>query len=234
MEPETSEVEPRKLPALPRRLVDVMFSPGHLFEALAYRPVWVGALLVGAVLVVIASLITAYGMPEHAWEDLISRQVRARGQEVPSNLETLVAITRLSTVIGGLAFWVVGAFILAGVLSLLFGFAMGDGARYGQYLSVVAHAAIISALGFLLTSPLRLAQGDPRLILSVGTFFGSSLGEGYLSRVLNVLDLFHLWSYLVIAVGVITLSKKRGWRGAAAVMMMLAVVRALLFGIPRS
>lgn len=39
------------LPALPIRLMNVLFSPGRLMEQLAERPAWAGAMLVSAILV---------------------------------------------------------------------------------------------------------------------------------------------------------------------------------------
>jgi hypothetical protein len=223
------------LPALPRRFFDVFFSPGQLFEKLRVQPFWFGALALGATLVLLASILTAYGLPAHVWQDLVAEQIRARGQEVPANLDGLITFSRLSVVIGGVLYWFVGAFLLAGILTLIFSFVLGHGGSYKQYLAVVSHGGLITSAGALLTVPLRILQSNPRITLSVGTFLGALLGgEGYLYRVVNAMDLFQLWSYLTIALGASVLGKTRSWGSAVVVMLVLAVIRALLFGIPAS
>ena len=53
------------LPSLPARFVAVFFSPGRLVEQLARDPRWIGALLLGAILVALSvSLIPAEVMME--------------------------------------------------------------------------------------------------------------------------------------------------------------------------
>lgn len=213
------------LPSLPRRLVDVFFSPGRLFEALAQRPVWAGALLVGAVIVLASSAL----IPAEVWHDVVREQMRERGVQASGNLETAANMARISGIVGGAIFWFIWAFIVAGIVTLVFSFILGDGATYKQYLSVVSHGLIIAAVGALVTVPLKIAQGSPQVTLSLGSFAGF-LEEGYVKRVLNLLDLFALWGWVVIALGVSVLGQRRSWGSASAILIAFAVVVALVFG----
>jgi hypothetical protein len=144
-------------------------------------------------------------------------------------MESSGPIIKIFSVFGGSLAMFVMAFIMAGVVTLFFSFFFGDQGRYKQYLSVVSHAFIISALGGLLLVPLRIANGDPSTTLSLGTF-AAFLEEGYLLRVLKMLDLFAIWSYVVMAIGVTKIDPKRSFGFAMTFFVAFALVFALIFG----
>jgi hypothetical protein len=216
---------PSPFPLLPKRLLQVFFSPGELFTALREKPVWFGALaVVGALVVLSVALI-----PTELWVEFSRNQLIEQGQQVPQGFESSGAIIRIFSVLGGGIAYFIMAFVLAGIVTLFFSLLSGGEGRYVQYLSVVAHASIISALGALLVVPLKLSQGDPAVTLSLGTF-AFFLEEGYPLRVLKMLDLFALWSYAVMALGVTKIDPKRGFGSALAFFFGLALVMALIFG----
>lgn len=220
------EVGSPPLPVLPVRLVQLLFSPGKLFEALRERPAWFGVLLLGAVLLAVSILL----IPVDLFVEAAREQLIQRGQTVPPSLESSGTLFRVSSVAGGVIFWFIWAFLLSGIVTLVFSFFLGDEGRYKQYLSVVSHGLFIGALGALITVPLKIAQQDPSLTLSLGTF-AFFLEEGYAFRVLRLLDLFQLWGYAVMAIGVTRIDPKRGLGSALVVFFGLAVVAALIFGI---
>jgi hypothetical protein len=213
-------------PSLPKRLVQVFFSPGELFTALREKPVWSGALAVVGILAVLSVAL----LPTELWVEFSRAQMIEQGREVPAGFESTGAIIRIVSVFGaGIAFFIM-AFILAGILTFFFSFLFGDDGRYVQYLSVVAHASVISVLGALLMVPLRLSQGDPSVTLSLGTFV-FFLEDGYPLRVLKMLDLFAIWSYLVMAIGVTKIDPRRSMGFAVTFFMIFALAFALLFGL---
>jgi hypothetical protein len=217
------------LPSLPVRLVKVFFSPGELFQALRENPVWFWALAVSAVLIGASMAL----VPVEIWEQMLREQAMEQaarsGRAVPEGLEAGSSVFRVISILAPIIMTLVWAFILAGVVTLVFGFLFGDEGRYTQYLSVVSHAMIIGALGALVTVPLKIAQQDIEVTLSVGTFF-TFLEEGYLSRVLRMLDLFQLWSYAVMAIGVTKIDPRRGLGFALVFFGVLALAFALIFG----
>ena len=95
---------------------------------------------------------------------------------------------------------------------------------------MVSHSLFIGAVGAVLLIPLRLAQEDPSLTLNLGTFL-PFLEEGYAFRVLKLLDLFGLWSYAVMAIGVTKIDPRRGMGFAVAFFCAFALLFALVFGI---
>jgi hypothetical protein len=214
-----------KLPSLPYRLFQVLVAPGELFTALRSNPAWGGALLVGAALVAVSALLIPLDLLlEGAREQLLSQ-----GRPVPPAFESTGGIIRVFSVIGPLIAWPVWTFVLAGIAWLVFG-ALGGGGNYRQYLSVVSHALFIAALGTLLVVPLKIFQGDLTLNLSLASF-AYFLEDGYLLRVLRLLDLFALWGYAIMAIGVTKIDPRRGLGVALTFFFGFAVVFAAVFGI---
>ena len=124
------------LPSLPKRLVQVFFSPGELFTALREKPVWFGALAVAAVFIVLSTIL----IPTDVWVEFSRNQMIQQGQEIPAGFESSGAIIRIFSVLGGPIGFSIMVFIIAGIVTLFFSFLFGDEGRYVQYLSVVAHA----------------------------------------------------------------------------------------------
>jgi len=216
---------PPSIPLLVR-LLKVFFSPGELFENLREKPVWAGAVVAGGILAALSMIL----IPADIWVQAMREQAAERGAEMPAFLESAGALFRLSSAVAGVVFWFFWAFLLAGIVTLVFAFLFGDEGKYTQYLAVVSHALFIGAVGAVLLIPLRLAQEDPSLTLNLGTFL-PFLEEGYAFRVLKLLDLFGLWSYAVMAIGVTKIDPRRGMGLAVAFFCAFALLFALVFGI---
>lgn len=213
-----------------RRAPWVFYAPARLGDELARHPRWVGAVLLGAALVVVSTLL----IPAELWQEMMREQMMAAGQEAGAGATEMGAtVFRISAVVGGAIFWFIWTLLLAGVAAVAFGFILGDEGRYRQYLAATSHALLIAAVGGLLTVPLRIAGGNPQLTLNVGTFFGD-LGSGYLARFAAGLDLFMLWSVFVLAVIASRLDKGRSVASAATVLYVLVLALTALFAlIPR-
>lgn len=215
-----------RAPSFARRLLWVFLAPGRLGEALAIRPAWGGVLLVGGGLVALSVAL----IPGEIWLEMIRQQAAERGQPMPGGLAEAETLFRITSVVGGVVGWFLWAFFLAGLVTLFFAFIVGDEGRYAHYLAVVSHGLLVSAVGALLLVPLRIAQRDPTLNLSLGTF-ALFLEEGYGLRVLKMLDLFGLWGYGVMAVMVSRLRPGKGVALPAGFFFGLALAAALVFGL---
>ena len=221
IEPETPE-----LPSLPLRTLNVFISPGELMTGLKDQPVWVGALLLGAALLVLGTIL----LPLEIFEATMRRTMLEGGGQVPDSLETIAKFARIGGAVAAAVFWFVVSAAMAGLLTLIFAFGLGDGATYKQYLAVLAHAFMISAVGTLVVLPLRISAEDAQLLMSVGTFM-PFLDDGYFARVLGFLDLFGLWAWAVVGIGVAALEPKRTVGSAIAIVMVIPVAMAMIFGI---
>jgi hypothetical protein len=214
------------LPSLPMRFMQVFVSPGELFARLQHKPAWVGAMILGGVLVGLAT----YLIPVELTLELTRQQFAERGQELPAGFESGAKYIRLAGMIFGPLFWALFAVVTTGIVTVIFTFLLGGEGKFKQYLSIVAHAYLISAVSYLALVPLRISAGDPQLLLSVGTLIPIG-GDAYLGKFLGLIDLFGLWTWAVVGLGVSTITKKLSWGTAAAILMVIPVGFAALFAI---
>lgn len=213
-------------PHLPKRVLDVILAPGRLSEALRDDPRWAGALVLGAGLV----LISTWLLPAEVWESFTREQLASQGREMPEGFD-FGAVQRVVGMVAGVVGWLVFGFVVAGLVTFVFAFVLGDEGGYRQYLAVVAHAFLIPALGTLLVTPLKIVQADPSLTLNLSLFAVGLDADGYPMGVLRMLDLFQLWSWVVIAVGVHAIDGRRSVGAAATILLCFALAVAMVFAI---
>lgn len=213
----------RAAPGLPRRLLLVFVAPGAVFARLREDPVTFATLMVGAALVAASNLL----IPLEIWEGAVREQLLEAGQDFPDDLGTVAQVGRIAAVLGAFVAWPLFTLAAAGAYLALFVFGMGYEGRYRQYLSVVAHALLVPAVGALLMVPLRIVTEDPQFSLTVGLLapFGE---EGFLPAFLGLLDLFNLWAWALVGIGAATLDGRRGAGTAAAAAVGLALLLSAL------
>jgi hypothetical protein len=221
-EPAT-ETEPT--PALPRRLLDTIFSPGRMGRAVADDPRWVGALLVALALIALSSAL----LPAELFVEVQRRAALSRGVTPPPITEDTMRIIRIFSIIGGPVAVAIISFVFAGLYTFVFAFVLGDEGRYRQYLALTAHASFIPALLALPLVPLRIQTGDPQFGLNVASFL-FFLEPGYLLNVFRMLDLTQLWAMAVTAIGVHQIDRRRGFASAFAILFCFMLVVALIVG----
>lgn len=220
MTEETAQL--RAGPALPKRLLYTVFSPGRMTAAVAGHPSWVGALLVSAVLIgLAAALIPA--------DILLEAQRRAalQGGAVQLRVAMGEGILRIVAPIAALLGAIVMSFLVAGVYSILFGFVLGDSGSYRQYLAMVAHASFVPAIAGLLYTPLRIVTVDPQFQLSIASFL-VFMPDGYWLNFFRVMDLTQIWSMLIVAEGASAIDRRRTFASAAMILLGLLVALALI------
>ncbi len=220
-----SPAEPRLRP-FPARILQTFFDPGVLTEALARNPAWAAAVILGAALVVGQTLL----IPADVWEAMMRETMLRQGREMPEGFTMGGSVMKISTLAFGTLGYFLVTFLFAGVVTVVFGFVMGDEGRFRQYLAMMGHAWLIPGVVGLLLLPLKIMQEDPQLTLNVGSFL-YFLPEGYLARVAKMLDLSQAWAWLVVAQGAHAIHPRRGFRGAAVVVMSIFLVTALLFAL---
>jgi len=214
------------LPSFPVRVGQVFFSPGTLLDALALRPAWAAAVVLGAVLVVAQTLL----IPAEVWDAMFRDVMLRRAQAMPAGFQAGGTLMRVSALAFGTLGYFAITFLFAGIVTLVFAFVLGDEGRYRQYLAVTGHAWLIPAFLGLLLVPLRIIQQDPQLTFNVGTFL-YFLPEGYLATVAKMLDLSQAWAWLVVARGAHAIAPRRSFESAAVTLMVLFVIFALLFAL---
>ncbi len=212
-------------PSLPRRLLDTVFSPGRMAEAVAENPKWLGALLVSAAVVGLA----AWLMPTELFTQLQRQAALESGTNAPELPDALQRWLPLALAISGALSVLVGTCFMALLYTILFQFILGDEGTYRQYLAVLAHSSFITASAALLLTPLRIQTGDIQLTLNIANFL-VFLPEGYVLNVFRVMDLTRIWSLLIVAQGVHGIDPRRTFKSSATILLGILVAVALVIG----
>mgnify|MGYP001823813122 CR=1 FL=1 len=187
------------LPSLPVRIVRVFVAPAELFDALRERPVWLDAMLIS----IAVGLLIQFAIPAELFREAVMAGLPADATpEQVEATETSLPFLRML----GWAMAVAGPFLLfaliAGLLKLLYSVLLGGAATFKQLFSATVHAQIINAVGALVVLPLILANGDLRSTLSLHLLVPGIERDGWLFGFLNGLNLFGMWTMIVLGIGV--------------------------------
>ena len=213
------------VPWLPVRLLQAVVSPAKVTATLAEHPKWVGAMVVGAVLLALSVAL----IPLDVLEEAQRRAMIAAGGDMQAIPDEARNIIRTVSIVAPAVAFVVFAFIGAGVMTFIFAFVLGDEGRYRQYLAVGVHAAFIPTAVAVLLAPMRVAAENPQLTINLSTFL-FFLPEGYASNVFQAMDLTQIWAALVAAQGAHAIDRRRTFRSAAAIQLGVLFVLALIGG----
>ncbi|MBD0320137.1 MAG: YIP1 family protein [Gemmatimonadetes bacterium] len=217
--------------SLGRRILDTFFAPGELFARFGATPPWVDVLLISAVLATLAmALIPGEVLLNMAREAIAQMEPAQRRAMKP---ETMANISRYTGPIGVFIGTFLSAFLLAGVLKLVFGVMMKGEATFAQYRAVMSHAALISALGTLATLPVWIMTGDMTTQLSAA-LLAPDLPKGLVSTLLASLNVFYIWWLAVVAVGVSVVNRRisvvTAGAGIFGIYFAIAAVAGLFAG----
>lgn len=214
----------KDLPNLAVRTFQVFTAPGKLFDRLRERPAWLGAMLLVVALSVGGSLL----VPEQLIRDAFMAGV-PEGTD-PSAVEgQLQFFLTFRHVISAVA-PPLAIVLIAGLLVFVFNLVFGGQASFGQLLSATSHAMLITSVGSLLTLPVMQASGDVQTALALHLLV-PGLDEGYLYRFLHGLNVFSLWTAVVLAVAVSRIYPARTVGGAAATIVGLYVTIKAVFAV---
>ncbi|HEX8451859.1 MAG TPA: YIP1 family protein [Longimicrobium sp.] len=230
--PVHSEVEAAGPGSLGRRILDTFVSPGELFSRLGPTPPWLDVLMVAAVVTTLVMILIPsevwVASSREAWNNLEPAQRKAMTPEA------MARIARITGPIGAFIGTLIMAFIVAGLLKLVFGVMMGGEATFAQYRSVVSHAALISALGIAVTLPIWMMTGDMNTQLNAA-LLAPDLPKGVVHSLLQALAVFNIWWLVVLALGVAAVNRGKVSMAAAAgvifgVFFAIAAVGGLIAG----
>ena len=216
--PGTDEPPPR--PNFVKRLWMVFAQPADLFKALAANPAWFPVAAFSALVIGVSmAVLPAEAFYETATANMPPEQV-AEMRDVPP------ALIKWPWVGAFMLFGPIGPVLLSLVSYVIFVFMRGDRATFKQHLCVMAHAGIITAVGSLLVTPIKIATMNVQETLAVGDL--APFLDGYLYNVLNLLDLFALWATVVAGLGLSVIDPRRRWAPTAAVLLLIFLVLVMV------
>jgi len=212
------------------RITGVFFDPKKTFEDIAKRPTWI----VPLVLIMIAVLAVSMTMMQHIGAERIVRhgmEASSRAQQMtPEQREQAVAMGVKFASIMGYVFIVIVPVIYVIMAAVLLGMASGilsAGIRFKQVFAVVCYASLTGVIQSILTivviclkNPDEFNSQNP-LAFNPAAFMDPGTSSKFLYSLATSLDLFYIWTILLMAVGLKAAAGKKLSFGSALFAVVL-------------
>ena len=213
------------------RMIGVFFSPKTTFEDIAKKPSWVAPV----VLLTILSILVSIGIHQRIdWREFMSQQLdkdpraaQMSAEQKQQRIEAGAKITSVVTYLFGVAGPILFILVIAGVMMGAYNLLAGANATFRQSLAVAAHAAMtgaVSSVLFLLILYLK-PFGTVDLENPVATNAGAFLPEGsakWLVTLAKQMDIFTIWTLILLAIGFAAINPKK-LKGGKAFSMAFGV-----------
>lgn len=223
---DATTTSPAEAGPLPRRLFQVFAAPAELFDRLRECPVWIDVL----VLLVAASVASSFLIPEEAMRAMMEAQMPPDAG--PEQVDQMMRFARGWSLVFAFVGTPIVVAAVAGFAILVFNVLLGGEATYRQLFSATAHAFVIYTAGALLALALLLGSGGGQLVTPSLHLLVPGLSEGYLFRFLRGLNLFSLWSAIVLGIAVSRIYPKRSAGPAATLFLGAYVAIIALIALP--
>lgn len=215
-----------------KRLVGVLFAPTETFRKIAERPTWAVALVVLLVLGAVVGVLASQKLDLDAERDMIREQIEdrqgLRGDELERQVDTIVNINskvRPFTPVLVLVFGTL-AYLLVAVVFLVGAKLAGGEIDFRRSFATTLHGMAPQGVSALIAIPLILSREsiDPEAVQG-GSFLASNLAflapedaPAALESLLGSLDLFTVWSVILLTVGYSVVARmSKGAAGAVVV-----------------
>lgn len=207
------------------RLIGAFVNPRATFESIALRPTW----LLPIVVAMVASLaMTSVLVPKLDFEAATREQIENSGANLSAEeVEQQVA---MATKFGSVAAWVSPVLLtplMYVVLALLFWgatAALGGSTSFKKSLAVAGHGMLPQVLVSLLSIPVVLSRANIDAAQAQAGFLASHLGvlvdattSPLLFALLASVDVFSIWTAILLAIGLRVVGKLSAGAAALAV-----------------
>ncbi|MEX2270043.1 MAG: YIP1 family protein [Vicinamibacterales bacterium] len=212
------------------RVIGVITAPRATFEQIVAAPRVAGALglvaLIGA-LAIGGFLSTDVG--QHAWLDQSVAQAEAwTGQPMSDaaydNQQRMAEYAGIMGAVQMIVSIPLMALIIGGLVFAIFNALMGGTATFKQVMAVVAHSQIISALAFLVSTPINFIKGSMTGSTNLAVLFPMLDESSFFARLLGMIDLFALWWLMVLSIGLGVLYRRKTSSVATVLFGIYAVI----------
>jgi hypothetical protein len=224
---------PASRPPMPlvSRFIGIITSPKATFEAVVAHPRWFGMLAVTTLIIAIGVSLPL--TTEGGQQSQLDQQVRFMegfgaqiGDEQYAAMQQQARYAAVSsfvfTVLAGPVLTLIGAGILFGVFAV-----MGGQATFKQIFAVYVHAGVVMAAAQLFLGPLNYFRQSMTSATNLGVL--NLVDEAsFAGRLLGMIDLFWIWFFVVLAIGLAVLYKRRTQPIAITLFAVYGVFALLL------
>lgn len=214
------------------RVATVLFKPAETFAEIAERPTWGVALAVFLALSTIATLVV---FSRFDVLEAMRQQIASQHQAVPAGFEGRAGLIKGCSEAGAIAVPAI-ALLIAAAIFLVFNLAGGQ-LGFKTSFAVVVHASMPNAVGALLTVAVALsrpawtaAEVQGGLLHSNLAFLAPADASKTLVALLTRVDLFSLWTLVLLTIGFRIAAKVSRTTSAAVVFGLWIVLVAVVVG----
>ncbi len=190
-----------------RRIVGALFSPGRTFASVSGQVAHKDWLLPMIIVAVVGAL-SAYlimpvlqtEVPEALREQLRKNETLSEEQRARA-LENAQKVGGITAIAGAPFVTAAKLFIQAAIFLALTNFILSGSGTYKKTLSVVSYSALVDLPAAIVTVPLALAKGSAKVQVGLGLPLSRSMEGSYLFNFLSMINLFSIWQFALIAIG---------------------------------
>ncbi|MGH9407990.1 MAG: YIP1 family protein [Vicinamibacterales bacterium] len=214
---------------LAARFVGIITSPRDTFQSVAVAPKWLGMLIVTSVIIaVFSALPMTTDAGKQAALDMQEHQLQSFGMQVSdqmhANLERGAARLPYTTGISVLLVGPIFAVIIAGILFAIFNAGLGGEASFKQVFSVYVHSGVIGALSLIFSGTINYFRATTGSVANLGALLPMIADTSFPGRLLGMVDVFMIWSVIVLAMGLGVLYRRRTQPIAISLLSVYAVI----------
>jgi len=226
---------PQEKPSNPfSRIVGVLFSPGQTFADIARKPDWLVPALVIIVVFFVAAIVT---VPRLDFEGMMRQAMEAKGATGPQAEQGMrFALAMARGIQYTIPFLMIGFLAVAALIYWLGVRLVGGEATYQQVFSVVLYGFMPVVVRQLVKIPIVLSKHNinPRdaetIVRSGPAFLVGYKEHPMLWALLTRLDLFALWSVILIVIGLAVASRISKAKSAGVVIVVWSVMTLITLG----
>jgi hypothetical protein len=205
------------------RIIGVIVNPKQTFASIVARPTWIVPLII----MIILSVVTIFTFSQKVgWRifmihqdeqsERFQKQTADMSQEKKDEIvDTQVAVASKFAYVSGVLIPIIAALIAAGVLMLGFIVVTGERPTFSQSMGIVTHAWVGPGIIAGLLGILVIFLKDPSTVdlnalvaSNVGAFLPDESAK-WMKTLLGGIDIFSLWSVLLVAFGFSAVDPKR-------------------------
>jgi Yip1 domain len=212
------------------RVFGVLFSPEATFESIVRRPTWVVPVALGCVffIAVVAIFTQRGGWPSFFEKQAAnsSRMQKMTAEDREAMINRQIKVAPIATCIEGVIIPPVAALVVAGVLLLVFNLSVGTTIEFKTSLGIVAYSwvpwlihATLSILILFLKDPAtvdlqNVVASNPGALLSDDA-------AKWLVTLLSSIDVFAIWTMILLAIGFSATDSKKLSFGKSLVLVII-------------
>ena len=217
--------------SLIQKVTGIFLTPQDTFKAIDQKPDWFAPLMIILIITLAFTLITMpITMPEQMEKQREKMEEKGMSDE---QIEQGIAVGEKIGKIMGPIGAVIGTVIMLLILTLVVWFVgnivLGGQTSFKKMFSVYTYTSLIGMLGMILKTPLILSKKTADIHFSLASFMSEDQSKTYLYNFLKTLDIFAIWHYVVLAIGMAVIYKftvKKTGVAVGIVVVLISLIAA--------